>query len=82
MHVVGFSPRRSDRSIHRLEHFAFGGELLLLDVPGDGRMEDGVARPDGPGDAGEFVGEGHGGSVVAATLLNGERPASQAIWLV
>jgi hypothetical protein len=56
--------------------------LSALDALNDGGMEDGVARPDGPGDTSEFVGQGDSGPVVAAALLDGESPAAQAIRLV
>jgi hypothetical protein len=56
--------------------------LLLLDVLRDGHVEDSVARPDGPGDAREFVGEGDRSSVVAAALLDCQCPATEPIGLV
>ena len=42
-------------------------------------LEVAVVLPDGPGDAGELVGEGDGGLVVAELALEAQRPGAQAV---
>ena len=41
-----------------------------------------IARPDGPGDASEFVGESDGGLVVASAGLDREGPELEGVGMV
>ena len=54
--------------------------MSMLCSDGQGIGSEGlIARPDGPGDASELVGQSDGGFVVTAASLEAEGPASEGV---
>src|SRR5258705_215295 len=81
--VVGFPSRRSEpMRHHRVRLTAVSGERSSIPpcVSGGGHLpEIDIVLPDGPDDAGQLVGEGDGGLVVAAELLEMQSPGAQTV---
>jgi len=81
--VIGSPPRRSDLLCHRLRGLGavrgWNDGQGSREASGWLELEVTLLGDDGPGDAGELVGQRDGGDVVASALLEGQRPGDEAV---